>query len=82
MQYKLIFLLKKCAKLPTFFQQEKKWELDTVLARTVNILTTNELVKLTMLWTTGPWKKVKHPGKKTCIGISNVIIGINMNGVW
>ena len=29
-------------------------ELDIVLTRTVNILTTNELVKLTMLWTTGP----------------------------
>ena len=29
-------------------------ELDIVLSRTVNILTTNELVKLTMLWTTGP----------------------------
>ena len=30
-------------------------ELDIVLTRTDNILTTNELVKLTMLWTTGPW---------------------------
>ena len=30
-------------------------ELDIALARTVNILPTNELVKLTMLWTTGPW---------------------------
>ena len=30
-------------------------ELDIVLTRTVNISTTNELVKLTMLWTTGPW---------------------------
>ena len=30
-------------------------ELDIVLTRTFNILTTNELVKLTMLWTTGPW---------------------------
>ena len=29
--------------------------LDIVLTRTVNILTTNGLVKLTMLWTTGPW---------------------------
>ena len=28
-------------------------ELDIVLTRTVNILTTNELVKLTTLWTTG-----------------------------
>ena len=27
-----------------------------------NILTTNELVKLTMLWTTGPWTKVCAAG--------------------
>ena len=30
-------------------------ELDIVLTRTVNILTTNELVTITMLWATGPW---------------------------
>ena len=30
------------------------FELDIVPTRTVNILTTNELVKLTMFWTTGP----------------------------
>ena len=29
-------------------------ELDIVLTRTVNILTTNEPVKLMMLWSTGP----------------------------
>ena len=29
--------------------------LDIILTGTVNILTTYELVKLTMLWTTGPW---------------------------
>ena len=29
-------------------------KLDTVLTRIVNNLTTNELVKVTMLWTTGP----------------------------
>ena len=29
--------------------------LDIVLIRRVNILTTHELVKLTTLWTTGPW---------------------------
>ena len=42
------------AKLLTFFQQKYMCELDIVLTRTVNILTTNELVKLTMLWTVGP----------------------------
>ena len=30
-------------------------EFDIVLTRTVNILTTNEFVKLKMLWTTRPW---------------------------
>ena len=39
-------------KLLTFFQQKYLWI--SVLTRTVNILTTNELVKLTMLWTAGP----------------------------
>ena len=40
-------------KLLTFFQKNT-WELDIVFTRTVNILTTNELVKLTMLSTTEP----------------------------
>ena len=43
--------------MSTFQQKKKKkknCELDGVLTRTVNILTTNELVKLTMIWTTGP----------------------------
>ena len=31
------------------------WELDNILTTAVNILTTNKLVKLTILWTTGPW---------------------------
>ena len=44
MAYTLIFLQKKCdlQKLLTFFQQ--KYLLDIALTRTVNILTTNELV--------------------------------------
>ena len=36
------------------FLSKHTCELDIVLTRTSNILTTNELVKLTMLWTTGP----------------------------
>ena len=53
MEYKQIFLLKKCEellhvqKLLTFFSKNT-CELD-ILTRTVNILTTNDLVKLTML---------------------------------
>ena len=51
----LLFLLEKCEqllhlqKLLTFFQKKNTCQLDIVLTRTVNILTTNELVKLTML---------------------------------
>ena len=37
------------------FFSKNTCELDIVLTRTVNILTINELVKLTTLWTTGPW---------------------------
>ena len=56
MTYMLIFLLKKYvafafAKATHFFFQKKTY---IVLTRIVNILTTNELVKLTTLWTTGP----------------------------
>ena len=29
-------------------------------AKTVNEMTLNELVKLTMLWTTGPWYIILH----------------------
>ena len=51
----LIFLLKKCEqflhlhKLLTFFSAKNTFELDIVLTRKVNILTTNKLVKLTTL---------------------------------
>ena len=41
-------------KLLAFFSKNT-CELDIVFTRTVNILTTNEHIKLTMLWTTGPW---------------------------
>ena len=38
-------------KLLNFFFIKNTCELDTVLTRTISILTTNELVKLTMIWT-------------------------------
>ena len=44
--YRLIFLLKKCTHI--LFSKNTS-ELDIVLTRTVNILTTNKLIKLTML---------------------------------
>ena len=40
-------------KLLTFFSKNT-CESDIVLTRTINTLTINEFVKLTMLWTTGP----------------------------
>ena len=53
----VIFLLKNvssfCKSYSHFFSKNI-CELDIVLTRTVNILTTNELVKLKTLWTTGP----------------------------
>ena len=62
MGYTLIFLLKKCwvafafAKGTHIFSAKIHCtcELNIVLTRAVIILTTNELVKLTTLWTTGP----------------------------
>ena len=43
-----------CKSYSHFFSKNT-CELDIVLTRKFNILTPNELVKLTMLWTTGPW---------------------------
>ena len=56
--YANIFAEKKnvssiCKSYSHFFSKNT-CELDIVLTRTINILTTNELVKLTTLWTTGP----------------------------
>ena len=42
-------------KLLTFFQQKNIRILYIESAKTVNKMTLNELVKLTTLWTTGPW---------------------------
>ena len=53
--YANIFAEKCICKSYSHFFNKNICELDIVLTRTVNILTTNELVKLTMLWTTGPW---------------------------
>ena len=54
MTYMLIFLLKKMSSLPNFVFSKNTCELDIVLPRTVPS-EANKLVKLTMLWTTGPW---------------------------
>ena len=52
------------AKTTHIFFNKNTCELDIVLNRTVNILTTNELVKLTMLWTTGPKAIVQKMSRK------------------
>ena len=51
------FLLKKCAvqKLLSFFQQKNIRILYIESAKIVNEMTLNKLIKLTTLWTTGPW---------------------------
>ena len=48
------FLLKKC-ELLTFFSAKNIRILYIESAKTVNEMSLNELVKLTTLWTTGPW---------------------------
>ena len=51
-----------CKSYSHFFSKNT-CELNILLTRTVNILTTNELVKLTMLWTTGPWLGKRWGGR-------------------
>ena len=61
MAYTLIFFAEKnvssfcICKSYSHFLSKNTFELDIVFTRTVNILTTNQLFKLTMLWTTVPW---------------------------
>ena len=43
------------AKATHIFFNKNTCEFDTVFTKAVNILTTNMLVKLMMLWATGPW---------------------------
>ena len=50
-------ICKSYSQATHIFFSKNACELDIVLTRTVNILITNKLVKLTMLWTTGPWLK-------------------------
>ena len=49
--------------LTHIFFSKNTCELDIVLTRTVNILITNEIIKLTMLWTTEPWYFSYFPQK-------------------
>ena len=55
-----------CKSYSHFFSKNT-CELDIVLTRTVNILSTNELVKLTTLWTTGPWSPYCERGKEGAV---------------
>ena len=65
MAYMLIFLLKNVSSfcickssLLTIFPQKYLWIKYCAYYWTVNILTTNELVKLMMLWRNGPWLNI------------------------
>ena len=80
--YTLIFLLKNvssfciCKSYSHFFFSKNTCDLDIVLTRTVNILTTDELVMLMMLWTTGPWWLVLLTCKKKVMDL-NLLSGEN-----
>ena len=80
MAYTLIFLLKRMwvafsfAKASLIFFCKNNCEFDIVLTRTVIILTTNGLVKITMLWTTGPSPLRANPKKKKQISMSDLLI--------
>ena len=82
MAYMLIFLLKKCiCKSYSYFFSKNTCESDIVLTRTFIILTTNKLVKLTMLWTTGPWMVVIYtcPGVRCWFEVLSFIIPTHMS---
>ena len=49
------------AKATRIFFSKNTREFGIVLTRTINILTTTELVKLTMVWTAGPILKNEWP---------------------
>ena len=53
------------------FISKNTCELGIVLTRTANILTTNQLIKLMMLWTTGP-RALKHQSQQQQITFSNI----------
>ena len=54
-------------------KKQKNCELDIVLTRTANILTINELVKLTMLWTTGPRSYQASSEKESILKGNNLL---------
>ena len=47
-------------KIYSHFFSKNTCELDIVLTRTVNVFTTNKLVKLMMPWTSEPWFAELH----------------------
>ena len=63
-----------CKSYSHFFSKNT-CELDIVLTRTVNILTTNELVKLRMLWTTEPKSSSSPIGAK----ITTIVLNYHYN---
>ena len=69
-----------CKSYSHFFSKNT-CELYIVLTRTILILTTNELVKLTMLWTIGPWYIIQrsrqwYQGKFfLCYSMNTYVVG-------
>ena len=61
------------------FVSKSTCELDTVLTRTFNILTSNELVQLTTLWTTGPWY---FYGNRDAMHENIIKPTLSYGGVW
>ena len=58
--YMPIFLLKNVSSFCISFFSKNTCEFSIIHTRTANILTTNELNKLTMFWTTGPRSTFCH----------------------
>ena len=73
MENTLLFLLKNVSRSYSHFFSKNTCELNIVLSRTVNILTTNELIKLMMLWTIGPWVATFC---KSCLPLQNTLFHI------
>ena len=65
-------------KLLTFFQQKNIRILYIESAKAVNKMTLNELVKLTTLWTTGPWSLI-YIRSLLCIAPHKMLFFFNQN---
>ena len=72
-----IFTEKNVSSFCIFFSKNT-CELDILLTRTFNILTTNMLIKLTMLWTTGPWSSIEPLRPAKVVVLVLVVLCVDM----